>query len=241
MLVTKTDISQRLREEVDRRAGEHDGRHAEAERQQRRGQRAEDGEQDDEDDREAGELGLLEVLLGDVLHARPQRLLADEVDGQRQVAVVLDVQVLAQVDRRVDRGVGAAGDARATCSTIGWSPAALAAAAACGSHADVRDPLDLPAWPCRPTAASAAASFLRVVEDEDQRLGLHAGEALERLGDGLGARAGHLEAAGGEVLGLLRGERHRGDDKHDPNAQNESPTTRDESLEPIHGCPHGCK
>jgi hypothetical protein len=43
------------------------------------------------------------------------------------------------------------------------------------------------------------------------------------------------------MLRLLRGERHCSDDEHDPNAQNESPAPRDESLEPVHGCPHGRK
>ena len=42
--------------------------------------RAEDQQQHDEDDREADALGLLEVLLGEVLHAGPQGLQADEVD-----------------------------------------------------------------------------------------------------------------------------------------------------------------
>jgi hypothetical protein len=43
------------------------------------------------------------------------------------------------------------------------------------------------------------------------------------------------------MLRLLRSERHCSDDEHDPNAQNESPAQRDESLEPVHGCPHGRK
>ena len=52
------------------------GDEAERQRQRRRGERAEDREQDQGDDREAGHLGLLEVLLRELLQARPGRGLA---------------------------------------------------------------------------------------------------------------------------------------------------------------------
>ena len=50
-----------------------------AQRQRRPQRGAEDAEEDQQDDREARRLRRLEVLLGQVLHAGPQRLLADEV------------------------------------------------------------------------------------------------------------------------------------------------------------------
>ena len=92
----------RLGEEVDRRAGDHHAREAERQRQGRGGERAEDGEQDQQHDREAGGLRRLEVLLGEVLHAGPQRLLADEVGlGAVLGGAVADAELLAEVDGEV--------------------------------------------------------------------------------------------------------------------------------------------
>ena len=67
------------RQEVDGGAGDQHRGDAEADRQQRRQHRAEDHEQHDQDRREARRLRLGEVLLLELLHARPQRRLADHV------------------------------------------------------------------------------------------------------------------------------------------------------------------
>ena len=53
-----------------------------------------------------------------------------------------------------------------------------------------------------------------------------------------GARALVLEAAAGQVLGLLRGERERDDQEAIQTTEDETPTARDEALEPVHGCLH---
>ena len=62
-----------------------------------RGERAEHREQDHQDDREAGALGGLEVLLGEVLHAGPERLLADEVELNLPRRPVREPELVAHV------------------------------------------------------------------------------------------------------------------------------------------------
>ena len=86
--------------------------------------------------------------------------------------------------------------------------------------------------------AELARAHLAVVEDDRERLGLRARDVLERLGGELGPRALVVEPASGEVLGLLGGEREREDQETDPDAEHETPATRDEALEPVHGGLH---
>ena len=63
----------------------------------------------DEDDREADPLGALEVVLREVLHAGPERLLADEV-WLDAAARRRGAQLVAEVDRHVGRLVAVALD-----------------------------------------------------------------------------------------------------------------------------------
>ena len=98
-----------------------------------------------------------------------------------------------------------------TCSgisTIAWSPAPLAAATAAGETATPSTPLT-DAGGLVDRGAERARVLVLVVEDEDQRLGLHAREPLQEVGHSQRARTGDLEAARRQVLGLLRGERQR--------------------------------
>jgi hypothetical protein len=159
------------------------------------------------------------------------------VDRQREVAVALvDVEVLAQVDGGIDRGVGAAVDVEREQHDL-LVAGRLRRGGRLRRDGDVVDPVDL-ASGLVDRGAQRRSVLLAVVEDQDQRLGLHAGEALERVRDGERPGARDLEPACGEVLGLLCREWHRRQEQHDPHAQNESSAVRDESLEPVHGCPH---
>jgi hypothetical protein len=72
------------------------------------------------------------------------------------------------------------------------------------------------------------------VSDHDERLRVHAAEPVERVGDGDRARAGHLEAAGREVVGLARGERQRPEEENRPHREEHPATARDEPTQPIH-------
>ena len=90
-------------------------------------------------------------------------------------------------------------------------------------------------------AASAAGSFLLLSKTRISGSVWTPGKRLSASETAWEPGAGHLEATGGQMLRLLRGEWHGSHDEHDPYAQNESPAPRDESLEPVHGCPHGRK
>ena len=158
-----------LGEEEHAGAGQDHGHEPEAQRQQRRGQRAEDGQQHDEHDREARTLGLLEVLLRHVLHARPQRLLADHVHRHGHVrGLGREAEVLAQLASGVDRLVGCAADRQ------GQQRDRLVARRLRGLDrflrgGDVVDPGDL-AHGVVDRGGELLRVAVAVVEDEDQRL-----------------------------------------------------------------------
>ena len=106
--------------------------------QQRRQHGAEDGEQDDQDRREAGALGLREVLLLELLHAGPQRLLADHV-GLHAVGDLADLDLVAQIDGGLEDLVAGAGDGQredddrsVVRRRLGLGANCLAVATSCG-------------------------------------------------------------------------------------------------------------
>ncbi|HEX2708267.1 MAG TPA: hypothetical protein VHM66_09710, partial [Solirubrobacterales bacterium] len=92
------------RDEIDQGAGDEDADEAERQRQRRR-QRAEDDKQDQRHDREAARLRLREVALGDLLHHRPDRRLADQV-GSHASHGAARIEVFAQRRGGVDQFVG---------------------------------------------------------------------------------------------------------------------------------------
>ena len=221
----------RLREQVDDRARDRHGRDAERQRQRGGGQRAEDDEQDQQHDRQADELGLLEVALGELLHAGPQPALADDVDGHGGV-LVADAEVLAQLRGLVDRVVAARRHHERHDDDRPVGGGALLGPA----HAlDVLEAVALRAI----ERGGQLARVLARVEDERQRLRLGARDLLDRLGHGQRAGARDLEAAAGEAAGLALGERRGEEQQTYPKAQDETPAARDQALEPVHGGLHG--
>ena len=191
-----------------------------------------------EHDREADRLGALEVLLGEVLHAGPERLLAHEVrldadararcrarrGGRRpcwraRSAVAVDRQRHDRDRRRRRarawrpprrRGSARRGEARRRCRpTRSISRRTSAASAPRGVRARRRG-----TRAARPRSAS--------------RFALH----------DLRPRARHLEAAARQVLGLPGGERERREQHDDPGAEHEPAAPLEEAREPVHRCLH---
>jgi hypothetical protein len=84
---------------------------------------------------------------------------------------------------------------------------------------------------------------LRCATLRDQHRGelgaLDAAEALELGVDGGRLRAGHAEAAAGEVLGLAGRERQGGEEDHGPGGQDDLLATAQEAVEAQHRGLHG--
>ena len=222
------------RERVDQRTGDRHRDDPERDGQQRRGDRAEDRQQDQQDDGEPDRLGRGEVLLGEVLHARPQRALADEVGHDRRVWIgVQDPELLAKVDGDVDRiAVGdrraerddqradtVTVDARERCSSRGGGEVDLRGRA--GRRADLGDRRTDLRW----------GGVLSRDEHGGQRRGL---SGLEVPLDGVlhshRLRAGDIEAATAEVVGLAHGERDGGEDDERPRSEDQTAATADQAI-----------
>ena len=185
-------------------------REAERQRQRGRGERAEHGEQDQEHDREAGRSAASRSSLDEVLHAGPQRLLADEVWLAPRPRRPARAEVARAGRRRCPRLVLAC-RRPSSGTTIGASPAGRALRAP-------RRPRRQRAWGSRRRSRAARIDLGAHVgrrrpgaarEHHGELLALRAVEAVEVALDRLGPRAGNLEAAAREVLGLARGERAR--------------------------------
>ena len=195
-------------------------------------------QQDQQHDREAGRLGRLQVLLRQVLHARPERLLAHEVRlhpvaGRRACA-----DVLAQVHGHVGQVVALAGggerhhgDGAAAGLALGGRLRPLAQLDVGRARRDPVDALDL-----RADVRRGRRRPLR--QHHCQRLALRALEALERVIDRLGPGARHVEAPAGEVLGLPGGKGRGGEQQDQPRSEHEPATTLEESRELVHGRLH---
>ena len=215
MFVTNTDIVIASEQEVDDRAGDDHGGDAEPGRQQRGQHRAEDRQQHDQDRREAGGLGLLEVLLLELLHARPERLLADDVG--------LDAVRRPRRPSAPRAGPWRPGGCRRrlpsttsgmTITTSCCAAACLAASAASGASSTCsigsprrrrrgrrRRPRSPPlAWSTMPSVSPLLWPWKRSI----------------CLSTSAEPEPGDLEAAAGQVLGLLARERHRDDDQQQP-------------------------
>ena len=182
-----------------------------------RGERPEDGEQHERDDREAAALGDLDVLLRRLLQRRPQRALADEVQrdavlrlagGDRLAQVARDVGRVAVGHRGLERD-----DERAPGLRRRRAPAAAARSASATSATSSVARSRRRSAACR---SSRRRALLGAQHRGEARARLLRELVAEPVLDGLGLRAGHAEAAAGEVVGLLRGERHRRDEREQP-------------------------
>jgi hypothetical protein len=222
--------------------GDHHAREAERKRQSRGRQRAEDRQQDDEDDREADPLRALEIVLREVLHAGPERLLAHEVrldpgHGRGQ-------QLVAEVDGHVRRGVALALDRERHDGDRRRGRLALGPGGRLPGQLDVRQPGGDAAHAVHLGADGRRAGALAAGEHRGELVLLGALEAGDVLGHDLGLRSRHLEPAAGQVIGLLGGERKRGQEqeqpcgKHGPAAPLQKPCQSvHQSLHPRPGIP----
>ena len=159
------------------------------------------------------ELGLLEVLLGELLHARPQRALADEVQRHRRVLLVVDARGCSRICGARRRPPGRALAVTSSgITTIGWSPlAARPSDSACGVRACTPSTsLKRLALDALDSATASAAGLRLAVVEDDRRASSDCTPGKSRVSASetqLRARALGLEPAAGEVLGLLAGER----------------------------------
>jgi hypothetical protein len=96
---------------------------------------------------------------------------------------------------------------------------------------DPADPIDLRAHRPGGRALTARQHHGKVVP-------LGALEAGQVLVDHLRLRARHLEPAAGEVLGLLRGERQRGEQHKQPRGEHKPATALEERRKSVHPCLH---
>jgi hypothetical protein len=203
-----------------------------SERKRRRGQRAEDREQNEQHDREADLLSALEVLLREVLHARPERLLAHEVrlhaaahlgpelvmEVHRHVGGLVLVAVHLERDDRDRGGLGAA---------LRGRRGALAQRHVGKLVGDAAHAVDL-----RRHRGGVGARLAG--KHDGEVLALSALEALDVGFHDLRLRAGHLEPAAREVLGLTRCEREGREDHHHPGGEDKPPAPLEKSRQPVH-------
>ena len=189
--------------------------------------RAEDRQQHDQDDREAGGLGLLEVLLLEVLHAGPQRLLADDV----RLDAVVDLADAAFLRRSFaassasSREPVTASGIRTTAVLRRASPLAFAAAAAVSSTLSTFAAALSHAVDRRRHRGGVAALALRG-RRRASRL-LDAREALDRLVDARPSREpGTSKPPPVRCLVCLDGERERDQQEDEPADRDELTTPR---------------
>ena len=162
---------------------------------------------------------LREVPLGDFLHPGPDRRLADQVGGDAGAGAA-GVEVVAQGRGRVDQLVGglarcAAAAARRRSAAAGGAPAARAAGGRVTSS--------IVATSRRTRAdgggALGGARAGRRLQQHRDPVRLGAEVLLQRFADRHRLAAGNVEAAAGQVFGLVRGEGQRADDDRDPDGR----------------------
>ena len=225
------------REEVDQRAGDDHADEAERQRQRRGGERAEDDEQDQRDDREAAGLGFGEVFLGELLHPGPDRRLPGQVGGDSSSAVPGSRSSRRSSPsrsggRRSARCAGAASPSPVRCS--GNSPRRAAAGGRVTSSRSAT------ARRTRSTAAARCRGARAVFGLQQHRdpAGLGAEVVLERVADRLRLAAGDVEAAAGQVIGLVRGDRQRRQQGSRARQQDPAPPAAQEACELDHQVAH---
>ena len=187
---------------------------AERQRQRRRGERAEDDEQDQRDDREAARLGFGEVFLGELLHPGPDRRLPGQVggDARRRRCRGRGLRAGSRPSRSARRRTGSlrsgssAVPVRCSCQLGRGAPRPAAASLRRPSATSRRT---------RSTAAARSAAARRRARPAAaprSRRPCAPKSLLQRFADRLRLAAGDVEAAAGEVIGLVRGER-QGDER----------------------------
>ena len=227
-----------LRQSPDRRARERHAPEAERERQGGRGERAEDGEQDDEHDREAGLLGRCEVPLAEVLHAGPQRLLADEVERDAVPRAVLDVEMTAQSRHCVGRLVLAAGQPHRDEGHPAVADAAKRRQRGRPRQPDSRLTPGRAAQPADGCSHRAVVRARACLDDRCELLPLRAGEGPKRGVGALRARSGNDEPAARQVVGLPQRERYGRDDRREPHRDDDRTAALHERGKHVHRALH---
>ena len=226
------------REEVDQGAGDDHADEAEHQRQRRGGQRAEDDEQDDRDDREAAGLRFRQVFLGELLHAGPDRRLPGQVGGDPVDGACRDRALRA--GRSPSRSAGRRTFRCAAAASPSRSAAGRARRGGRSAGGRVTSSRSATARRTRSTAAarSARARVILGLQQHGDLAGLVAEVVLERVADRLRLAARDVEAAPGQVVGLVRGDRQASDDDRDPSRQDPAAAAPQETGKSDHEVTH---
>jgi hypothetical protein len=148
--------------------------------------------------------------------------------------LVTNTDTVAEVHGHVGRVVAIAGDPERHDRDRGGGRLALRRRCGHGRELYVRQPLGDARDAIHLRAHGLGPGALAAGEHGGELVALGTLEAGEVLAHHLRRRSGHLEPATGEMVGLLGGERQRGEQDQEPRRQHEPAPPLEEPCQPVH-------